>query len=82
MHKSNGKSKKAAQFALKLVKLKNINIIKSEDKDVDSLILENLSKDTVVATQDMQLKRELLKKGASIAILRQRKYLLPLLSFN
>ena len=73
--KQTGKDKKAAQFALKLIKLKNIGIIKSEQKDVDSLISNNLTKDTVVATQDINLKKELLRKGASVIILRQRKYL-------
>lgn len=70
-----GKERKAAEFALKLVKMKDISMIKSEQKDVDSLILESLNKDIVVATQDLDLKRELLKRGASVIILRQKKYL-------
>lgn len=69
------KHKKAAEFALKLIRLKNIEIIESDEKDVDSLILENLDKDTIVATQDIELKKEILKKGASVIILRQKKYL-------
>ena len=73
--KQSGKDKKAAQFALKLVGLKNIGIIKSKGKDVDALILENLDEGTIIATQDMLLKKELLKKGASVIILRQKKYL-------
>ena len=73
--KQSGKSKKAAQFALKLIKLKNISIIASSPKDVDSLILENPDKDAIVATQDMHLKKKLLEKGASVIILRQKKYL-------
>ena len=75
MEKQSGKNKKAAQFALKLIKLKNIQIIKSIQEDVDSLILKNLNKDMIVATQDAMLKRELLKKGSSLIILRQKKYL-------
>ena len=75
IEKQSGKDKKAAQFALKLVKLKRVNIIKSEQNDVDSLILENLDKDTIAATQDINLKKELLAKGASVIILRQKKYL-------
>ena len=70
-----GRDKKAAQFALKLIKLKNINLIKSENKDVDSLILENADNDTVVATQDILLRKSLLKKQVSVIILRQKKYL-------
>ena len=69
------KDRKAAKFALKLIKLKNIGIIKSERENVDALILNNLSKDTIVATQDMLLKKKLLEKSASLIILRQKKYL-------
>jgi len=73
---SSGKDKKAAEFALKLIKLKNINMIKSEKKDVDSLILENMGKYDYIATQDKQLKRELVKKGVSLIALRKKKYLI------
>ncbi len=73
MNNAKGVDKKAAQFALKLIKLKNINVIKSK-LDVDSAIL-SLGKDSVIATQDTHLKKELLKKGASVIILRQKKYL-------
>ena len=73
---SSGKDKKAAEFALKLIKLENINIIKSKKKDVDSLILDNVNEDDFVATQDMQLKRELVKKRVSLIALRKKKYLI------
>jgi len=72
---SSGKDKKAAQFALKLIKLKNIGVIKSDPIDVDELILNRSNKDSFVATQDIRLKKELLKKGTSVIILRQKKYL-------
>ena len=75
IEKQSGKDKKAAQFALKLIKLKDIEIIKSERKDVDELILDGASKDTIIATQDMQLKKKLIKKSSSVIILRQKKYL-------
>ena len=73
--KQSGKNKKAAQFALKLIKLKNINVINSKQNDVDSLILENSDEDTIVATQDIKLKKELLEKSVPVIILRQKKYL-------
>jgi len=73
--KQSGMDKKSARFALKLIGLKNIDIIKSAQEDVDSLILNNLDKDTVIATLDIRLKKEVLKKGASVIILRQKKYL-------
>ncbi|MBS3114781.1 DUF188 domain-containing protein [Candidatus Woesearchaeota archaeon] len=75
IEKQSGIDKKSAQFALKLIKLKNINVIKSSQEDVDSLILNNLDKDTIIATQDIILKKELLKKGTPVIILRQKKYL-------
>lgn len=75
MQKQSGKNKKVAQFALKLIKLKNIEIIESEQRDVDSLILENLDKDTIVATQDIMLKKEVLEKGSLVVILRKKKHL-------
>ena len=75
VQKQAGKHKKAAQFALKLIKLKNIEIIESEQRDVDSLILENLDKDTIVATQDIMLKKEVLEKGSYVVILRKKKHL-------
>jgi len=71
----SGKDKKAAQFALKLIILKSIGIIKSEQKNADLSILSSINKDTIVATQDKQLKKELLKRSASLIILRQKKYL-------
>ena len=71
----SGIDKKAAQFALKLVKLKNIGIIKSGETDVDELMLDSVNSDTIMATQDIQLKRQLLEKGASLIVLRQKKYL-------
>lgn len=72
--KQSGKYRKAAQFALKLIKLKNIALIKSEQKNVDSLIIDSVKKDTIVATLDLRLKKELLKKGISVIMLRQKKY--------
>lgn len=71
----SSEDKKAAQFGLKLIKLKNIAIIKSKNSDVDKSLLENVNKDTIIATLDLNLKKELLKRGAPVIILRQKKYL-------
>ena len=70
-----GKHRKAAQLALKLIKLKGIGLLESGQKSVDLDILGSAGKDTVIATQDADLKRQLLKKSASLIILRQKKYL-------
>ena len=75
IEKQSGKNKKAAQFALKLIKLKDIKILKTEHSYVDEAILNNLSDETIIATQDMQLRTKLRKKGAAVIILRQKKYL-------
>lgn len=69
------KDKKAAQFALKIIGLKNIGAIASKENDVDSAILQIAGKDIVVATQDGFLKRQLAEKGASVITMRQKKYL-------
>ena len=75
METQKQKHRKAAQFGLKLIKLKNIHIIKSEKKDVDTLILENAAKDDVVATVDLALKRELIKKQIPVVFLRKKQFL-------
>ncbi len=75
IEKQSSKYKKSAKIALELIKLKNVSIIKSEGKDVDSLILEHSNGDMIVATQDIRLRRELLKKEVSVILLRQKKYL-------
>ena len=70
-----GKDRKAAQFALKLIGMKNIETIASKEDDADAAILHIAGKDVVVATQDGFLKRQLAEKGASVIVLRQKKYL-------
>ena len=69
------KDKKAALLALKLIKLKNLDILKEEGTDVDFMILRHSDKDTIVATQDGNLKNRLIRKKVSLIILRQKKYL-------
>ena len=76
MESKSKKDKKAASFALKLMTLKNIGIIKnSENKIVDSIILENLDKSMIVATLDKDLKKKLVEKKVDVIFLRQKKYL-------
>ncbi|MBI2646960.1 nucleotide-binding protein [Candidatus Woesearchaeota archaeon] len=71
----SGKNRSAAKFALKMIKLKDLNIIRLKNGNVDSIILNNLSNDMIIATQDLKLKNEILKKGTSVIGLRQKKYL-------
>ena len=71
----SGRDKSAAKLALQLIKAKNIKIIKSDEKYIDLAILDNAGRDSIIATQDIQLKKKLLEKGSSVVILRQKKYL-------
>lgn len=76
--KLKGKTKDilAANVALNLIRLKNIDIINTgSGKDVDGLILERADKGDIAATCDKMLKSELKKKGIDVIVLRQRKYL-------
>jgi len=70
-----GKTSKNAKLALDLLKIKKVNIIKTKQGHVDDLILQVADKDTIVATQDMELKRRLKAKGIPQIILRKKQYL-------
>ena len=66
----------AARLALVFVNTHNIKIMKTkQDKDVDSLIVDNADKDTIVATQDMELKKRLKEKGVILIVMRKKQYL-------
>ncbi len=74
LEKGDSKEKKAAKFALSLVKQYKLGVIEADEGDVDSTIA-NLPKGTIVATQDGGLKRRLKEKGLAVIVLRQQKYL-------
>ena len=78
IQKQKGKNKAAALLAKKLVKNKNICILKTDKlKNVDQILLEKANKSTFFAgTQDMMLKRRLKNKGIKIITLRQKKHLI------
>jgi uncharacterized protein len=68
---------KEAKLALLLIKTKNLQQIKTnKNKIVDDLILENLTENTIVATQDRGLKDRLKEKMVPTIILRQKKHLI------
>ena len=69
------KDKRAARLGLQLAKAKNLKIIKTREKlPVDDLIVK--SKDYIVATQDIELKRRLKAKKVKIITLRAKKKLI------
>jgi rRNA-processing protein FCF1 len=65
-----------SKAAIKLIKIKKIKIIKTKkDKIVDNLILEQVKKEDIVATQDRKLKKELKEKNIKTITIRQKKYI-------
>ena len=72
-----GAQKEAAKLAISLVDFKKINIIKSEtDKYVDDALLElSDPEDTLIATQDKELKERAKAKGLKVITLKQKSHL-------
>ena len=65
-----------SKLSLGLIEKFKIKIIATnENLDTDSLILKTSDKDTIVATQDKELKRRLKVKGIKVLVIRQKKYL-------
>ncbi|MGM5488283.1 MAG: PIN domain-containing protein [Nanobdellota archaeon] len=73
---TSGKTKRAAQLARKIIENNNINIVETNDcRHVDAVILDMVTRDHVVATQDRAFKAKLKEKGIPVIILRQKRYL-------
>ncbi len=79
-----GKHKNAAQMALNLIRAKKPVVLEDKQKDlkrtlnsndliVDDIILEIADNETVVATQDKELKKRLSEKGINFIYLKNRK---------
>ena len=67
--------RQAAKGALQLIKLKKVQILRTEGSRMVDDILVDL-KGAIVATVDMELKRRLRKKGIQIMTIRQKKYVI------
>ncbi|MBI4163407.1 MAG: DNA-binding protein [Candidatus Aenigmarchaeota archaeon] len=74
LSKSSGAVKGEAILALKLVKLKEVKILKSQEIKVDKELLR-LSAVYTVCTQDRELIKKISSSGAKTISLRQGKYL-------
>lgn len=70
----SGKDKQAVEIAIKLLNTKALKTI-SCSRYVDDAILEFAEPNTLVATQDLELKKKLRKKGISVISLKQKKIL-------
>jgi hypothetical protein len=69
-------AKLGARLAKQVIAKKAISIIRTDKKGyTDTIILKNADQETIVATQDQELKRRLRAKGLSVIIIRQKKYL-------
>lgn len=75
MKEQKGKHKFAAKLGLLLASSKKVEIIKTEDDSVDNILVKKANKQTLIATQDMILKRRIKRKGAKIITLRAKKIL-------
>jgi rRNA-processing protein FCF1 len=68
-------SSKNAKLALKLIDLKNIEVLKTKEKNVDKAILSLADKDTIIATNDIKLRKKLKTLGSKTIYLRAKKKL-------
>ncbi|MBI2575648.1 hypothetical protein HYV84_00390 [Candidatus Woesearchaeota archaeon] len=75
-----GKDHRAAALAIAMVKRSNIGIADSPPSlDADKALLAvGKEKDTIIATQDQELKRMLKKQGTPVITLRSKKYFILL----
>ena len=72
---SKGHSKSAVNAKIGYKIALGLDIIEKEGYADDLLVEEAKDKDTIVATQDQNLKRRLKKQGSPHIILRQKRYL-------
>jgi uncharacterized protein len=71
-----GKNKDAAKIGLQLLKLKKVNVIKTDsERYTDNVILDYSKEGYIVATQDKDLKRRLINHNVSVIVLKQKKIL-------
>ena len=75
-----GKHKDAAKIAIGIInqkiKQKSLNITAfSKDIAVDDILVELSNAETIVATQDKELKQRILEKGGRLIVLRNKTHL-------
>jgi len=77
IEKQKGKNKEAAKISLQLISIKRVNVVKTGSSQyTDDIILDIASENVyIVATQDKDLKRELINRGCSVIVLKQKKIL-------
>lgn len=68
--------RRSAKLGIALLRSKNVKIIGERSANVDDLLLKLGNRDTVIATQDKELKNNLKEKKARVLVIRQKKYLI------
>jgi len=71
---NKGKSGSWAKLALELIKLRNIKILETE-QNPDKAFLNLADKNTIIATNDSNLRKKLKSLGIKTIYLRAKKYL-------
>ena len=73
---SNGKGKvaKEAKIALELISRKGVKTVHMAAKDADDALLK-LAEESIIATNDRELRDSVIKIGGKVLFLRQRKFL-------
>jgi len=73
--KNLSKGNKNARIAMKMIEVKNIRIIKSKEKNADEAMIQLADKDTIVATNDIELRKRLKAMKIKTIYLRAKKKL-------
>lgn len=75
LSKLEGKDSRYAKLALEFIKQKKIEVIRSPVENADKAILKVADKNTIVATNDIRLKKELRVSGIKTIYMRAKKHL-------
>jgi len=70
-----GSSSKFAKIALEMIRLEGIGIVKVKEKDTDKAVLNLANEDTIIATNDRELRKKLKNLGIKTIYLRSKKHL-------
>lgn len=66
---------KNAKIALRLIEMEKINVLKTGERSADRAILNMADRNTIVATNDIELRKKLKKLGIKTIYLRAKKTL-------
>jgi len=75
LEKSRGKDAASARVALTLIRVKNVKVINTGEKKVDITIYKKADKNTIIATNDRELKQKLKNKNVKVLYLRSKKHI-------